>query len=165
MLIVCFHAILSHLLPLDYPTQKRKKPCQEPATIGGALHSLLGFLFAVSSRNALHLKNIKMAVRNVAVKTMKMCRVEKLSGKNRNLANTLYIGSKASTKCFCSALFSSAVRPTEFPNIRNLPPSSHLCIFPICFILTVSFYIYYRNSLTLNKYQNFSISSASRISR
>ena len=110
MLIVCFHAILSHFLPLDYPTQKRKKPCQEPATIGGALHSLLGFLFAVSSRNALHLKNIKMAVRNVAVKTMKMCRVEKLSGKNRNLANTLYIGSKASTKCFCSALFSSAVR-------------------------------------------------------
>ena len=110
MLIVCFHAILSHFLPLDHPTQKRKKPCQEPATIGGALHSLLGFLFAVSSRNALHLKNIKMAVRNVAVKTMKMCRVEKLSGKNRNLANTLYIGSKASTKCFCSALFSSAVR-------------------------------------------------------
>ena len=110
MLIVCFHAILSHFLPLDHPTQKRKKPCQEPATIGGALHSLLGFLFAVSSRNALHLKNIKIAVRNVTVKTMKMCRVEKLSGKNRNLANTLYIGSKASTKCFCSALFSSAVR-------------------------------------------------------
>ncbi len=26
-----------------------KKPCQELATIGGALHSLLGFLFAVSS--------------------------------------------------------------------------------------------------------------------
>lgn len=110
MLIVCFHAILSHFLPLDHPTQKRKKPCQEPATIGGALHSLLGFLFAVSSHNALHLKNIKIAVRNVTVKTMKMCRVEKLSGKNRNLANTLYIGSKASTKCFCSALFSSAVR-------------------------------------------------------
>ena len=110
MLIVCFHAILSHLLPLDHPTQKRKKPCQEPATIGGASHSLLGFLFAVSSRNALHLKNIKIAVRNVTVKTMKVCRVEKPSGKNRNLANTLYIGSKASTKCFCSALFSSAVR-------------------------------------------------------
>lgn len=26
-------------VPLDYPAQKIKKPCQEPATIGGALHS------------------------------------------------------------------------------------------------------------------------------
>ena len=152
MLIVCFHAILSHFLPLDHPTQKRKKPCQEPATIGGALHSLLGFLFAVSSRNALHLKNIKIAVRNVTVKTMKMCRVEKLSGKNRNLANTLYIGSKASTKCFCSALFSSAVHPAEFPNIRNLRPRSHLCISHIYFMPAAPFYIYCRNLLTLNKY-------------
>ncbi|MCB7520119.1 hypothetical protein LIY59_26575, partial [Escherichia coli] len=28
---------------------EKKKPCQELATIGGALHSLLGFLFSVSS--------------------------------------------------------------------------------------------------------------------
>ncbi|WP_219718638.1 hypothetical protein, partial [Clostridioides difficile] len=36
-------------LPLDYPPQKRKSPVKSLATIGGALHSLLGFLFAVSS--------------------------------------------------------------------------------------------------------------------
>ena len=36
------------LFPLDYPTQKRKSPVKSLA-IGGALHSLLGFLFAVSS--------------------------------------------------------------------------------------------------------------------
>ena len=35
-------------LPLDYPPQKRKSPVKSLATIGGALHSLLGFLFAVS---------------------------------------------------------------------------------------------------------------------
>ena len=35
--------------PLDYPPQKRKSPVKSLATIGGALHSLLGFLFAVSS--------------------------------------------------------------------------------------------------------------------
>lgn len=35
--------------PLDYPQQKRKSPVKSLATIGGALHSLLGFLFAVSS--------------------------------------------------------------------------------------------------------------------
>ena len=32
------------------PQQKRKSPVKSLATIGGALHSLLGFLFAVSSR-------------------------------------------------------------------------------------------------------------------
>ena len=31
------------------PQQKRKSPVKSLATIGGALHSLLGFLFAVSS--------------------------------------------------------------------------------------------------------------------
>jgi hypothetical protein len=31
------------------PHQKRKSPVKSLATIGGALHSLLGFLFAVSS--------------------------------------------------------------------------------------------------------------------
>ena len=31
------------------PTTEKEKPCQELATIGGALHSLLDFLFAVSS--------------------------------------------------------------------------------------------------------------------
>ena len=36
-------------LPLDYPPLKRKSPVKSFATIGGALHSLLGFLFAVSS--------------------------------------------------------------------------------------------------------------------
>lgn len=36
-------------LPLDCPQQKRKSPVKSLATIGGALHSLLGFLFAVSS--------------------------------------------------------------------------------------------------------------------
>ena len=36
-------------LPLGYPPQKRKSPVKSLATIGGALHSLLGFLFAVSS--------------------------------------------------------------------------------------------------------------------
>jgi hypothetical protein len=35
-------------LPLDYQPQKRKSPVKSHATIGGALHSLLGFLFAVS---------------------------------------------------------------------------------------------------------------------
>ena len=35
-------------LPLGYPPQKRKSPVKSLATIGGALHSLLGFLFAVS---------------------------------------------------------------------------------------------------------------------
>lgn len=35
-------------LPLDYPPQKRKSPVKSLATTGGALHSLLGFLFAVS---------------------------------------------------------------------------------------------------------------------
>jgi hypothetical protein len=30
------------------PQQKRKSPVKSLATIGGALHSLLGFLFAVS---------------------------------------------------------------------------------------------------------------------
>ena len=35
-------------LPLAYPPQKRKSPVKSLATIGGALHSLLGFLFAVS---------------------------------------------------------------------------------------------------------------------
>ena len=41
----------SHLsfFPLDYPQQKRKSPVKSLATIGGALHSLLGFLFSVSS--------------------------------------------------------------------------------------------------------------------
>ena len=37
-------------LPLDYPQQKRKSPVKSLATIGGALHSWSGFLFAVSSR-------------------------------------------------------------------------------------------------------------------
>ena len=36
-------------LPLDYQPQKRKSPVKSLATSGGALHSLLGFLFAVSS--------------------------------------------------------------------------------------------------------------------
>ena len=36
-------------LPLDYPLQKRKSLVKSLAIIGGALHSLLGFLFAVSS--------------------------------------------------------------------------------------------------------------------
>ncbi|MFR6214685.1 MAG: hypothetical protein ACLUJB_14000, partial [Coprobacillus cateniformis] len=36
-------------LPLDYPPQKRKSPVKSIAAIGGALHSLLGFLFTVSS--------------------------------------------------------------------------------------------------------------------
>ena len=31
------------------PQQKRKSPVKSLATIGGALHSLLGFLFTVSS--------------------------------------------------------------------------------------------------------------------
>ena len=35
-------------LPLGYSPQKRKSPVKSLATIGGALHSLLGFLFAVS---------------------------------------------------------------------------------------------------------------------
>ena len=35
--------------PLEYPQQKRKSPVKSLATNGGALHSLLGFLFAVSS--------------------------------------------------------------------------------------------------------------------
>ena len=48
MLIVCFHAILNHF-SARLPNTEKKKPCQELATIGGALHSLLGFLFAVSS--------------------------------------------------------------------------------------------------------------------
>ena len=37
-------------LPLGYQTQKRKSPVKGLATIGGVLHFLLGFLFAVSSR-------------------------------------------------------------------------------------------------------------------
>jgi hypothetical protein len=32
-----------------FHVQKRKSPVKSLATIGGALHSLLGFLFAVSS--------------------------------------------------------------------------------------------------------------------
>ena len=36
-------------LPLDYPINRKKSPVKSLATIGGALHSLLGFLFAVSS--------------------------------------------------------------------------------------------------------------------
>ena len=42
-----------------------------------------------------------MAVRIVAVKNYENVQGGKLSGKNRNLASTLYIGSKASTKYFC----------------------------------------------------------------
>ena len=30
-------------LPLDYPTTEKKSPVKSLATIGGALHSLLGF--------------------------------------------------------------------------------------------------------------------------
>ena len=37
------------LSPLDYLTQKKKSPVKTLATIGGALHFLLGFLFCVSS--------------------------------------------------------------------------------------------------------------------
>ena len=37
------------LFPLVCQKQKRKSPVKSLATIGGALHSLLGFLFAVSS--------------------------------------------------------------------------------------------------------------------
>jgi len=36
-------------LPLDYPPQKRKSPVKSLATIGGALHSLQGFLLSLSS--------------------------------------------------------------------------------------------------------------------
>ncbi len=56
--------IVYPFLPLDYPTTEKKKPCQELATIGGASHSLLGFLFAVSSckRKRLLVLIIKMVI-------------------------------------------------------------------------------------------------------
>ena len=48
----------SHLsfFPLDYPQQKRKSPVKSLATIGGALHSLRGFLLAVSFCKRITLK-------------------------------------------------------------------------------------------------------------
>jgi len=47
--IFCIEHTHFFFLPLDYLPQKRKSPVKSLATIGGALHSLLGFLFAVSS--------------------------------------------------------------------------------------------------------------------
>ena len=41
---------IKFLFSLDYPQQKRKSPVKSLATIGGTLHPLLSFLFAVSSR-------------------------------------------------------------------------------------------------------------------
>ena len=46
---LCLELDLYSFFLLITPQQKRKSPVKSLATIGGALHSLLGFLFAVSS--------------------------------------------------------------------------------------------------------------------
>lgn len=55
--VIC---VLIAFLPLDYPTQKRKSYAKSLATIGDALHSLLGFLFAVSNKYTNHTISTKL---------------------------------------------------------------------------------------------------------